>query len=306
MPPLYGEGYGLINNLLHGNAAAALADIPYNIDLENIWIVIVALLLIAVFKAIAMTTTFAAGGIGGIFIPTLFMGSALGNVVAKIINQLGFEVSETNFTLIGMTGLMAGVLHAPLTAIFLIAEITGGYDLFVPLMLVAAISYAFTKYFVSNSIYTVELAKRGELITHNKDKNVLMMLVLENIIETSFIAVSPAMNLETLLKEAVAKSNRNIFPVVDEQQHFLGVVLLDDLRPMMFDQSLYETITVAAVLKSAPAVVSLNDSMEEVMQRFSDSGAWNLPVVDNKQYIGFVSKSKLLTVYRKKLIEVTS
>ena len=168
IPPLYGEGYGLINNLLEGNTVKALKDIPYDIDFENVYLVVIMLIIIAIFKAIAMTTTFAAGGVGGIFIPTLFMGSALGNAVAKVINQLGFSVSESNFTLIGMTGLMAGVLHAPLTAIFLIAEITGGYELFVPLMLVATISYAFTKYFISNSIYTVELAKRGELITHNK------------------------------------------------------------------------------------------------------------------------------------------
>ena len=180
IPPLYGEGYGLINNLLNGNTADALATLPYKVDLTNIWIVIAFLILIALFKAIAMTTTFAAGGVGGIFIPTLFMGASLGNVFAKIINALGGNVSESNFTLIGMTGLMAGVLHAPLTAIFLIAEITGGYDLFVPLMLVAAISFAFTKYFIANSIYTTELAKRGELITHNKDKNVMMMMKIDH------------------------------------------------------------------------------------------------------------------------------
>jgi CIC family chloride channel protein len=306
IPPLYGEGYGLINNLLHGDAKAALDDIPYNIDLNNVWMVIGMLLLITIFKAIAMTATFAAGGVGGIFIPTLVMGSALGNVLAKAINQFGFHVSETNFTLIGMTGLMAGVLHAPLTAIFLIAEITGGYDLFVPLMLVAAISYAFTKYFISNSIYTVELAKRGELITHNKDKNVLMMLQIDKIIETNFVAICPEMNLEHLLKEAVAKSNRNIFPVVDEETQFLGIVLLDDIRPIMFDQNLYETVSVSAIMKSAPAIIFYEDSIEKVMQKFKESGAWNLPVVKNGKYVGFISKSKLLTAYRNKLIEVTS
>ncbi len=306
IPPLYGEGYGLINSLLEGDAKKALVDIPYNIDLNNVWMVIVMLLLIIIFKAIAMTTTFAAGGVGGIFIPTLVMGSALGNVLAKIINQLGFQVSETNFTLIGMTGLMAGVLHAPLTAIFLIAEITGGYDLFVPLMLVAAISYAFTKYFISNSIYTVELAKRGELITHDKDKNVLMMLKLDKIIETNFVAVCPEMSLGSLLKDAVAKSNRNIFPVLDEEQQFLGIVLLDDIRSIMFDQNLYDTIAVSSVMKSAPGIIFYDDSIEKVMQKFKESGAWNLPVVKEGVYVGFISKSKLLTAYRNKLIEVTS
>ncbi|CAM1350644.1 chloride channel protein [Tenacibaculum insulae] len=306
IPPLYGEGYGLINNLLEGNATAALKDIPYNVDFKNVWIVIGFLLLITLFKAIAMTTTFAAGGIGGIFIPTLVMGSALGNVFAKIINQLSGNVSESNFTLIGMTGLMAGVLHAPLTAIFLIAEITGGYDLFVPLMLVAAISYAVTKYFISNSIYTVELAKRGELITHNKDKNVLMMMNINTLIETNFKPIYPEMLLGSMLKKAVSNSNRNIFPVIEKDSQFLGIVLLDDIRPIMFDNEMYDKVTVETFMRSAPSIILHNDSVEKVMQKFKESGAWNLPVVKNGKYLGFISKSKLLSAYRAKLIEVTS
>lgn len=306
IPPLYGEGYGLINNLLNGDTSAALKDIPYNINFDNVWMVISMLLIIVVFKAIAMTTTFAAGGVGGIFIPTLFMGSALGNVFAKIINQFGFDVSESNFTLIGMTGLMAGVLHAPLTAIFLIAEITGGYDLFVPLMLVATISYGLTKYFVSNSIYTAELAKRGELITKDKDKNALMMMRIDKIIETNFVSLQPDMSLREMLREGVSKSNRNLFPVLDEKEQFLGIVLLDDVRPIMFDQKLYDTTKVSEFMKSAPDIIFYKDTMETIMEKFKGSGAWNLPVIKDKKYIGFISKSKLLTAYRNKLIEVTA
>ncbi len=306
IPPLYGEGYGFINNLLNGNTKAALSDIPYNINLENVWIVIGFLFLITLFKGIAMTTTFAAGGVGGIFIPTLFMGSALGNLFAKIINALGGNVSESNFTLIGMTGLMAGVLHAPLTAIFLIAEITGGYDLFVPLMLVAAISFAFTKYFISNSIYTVELAKRGELITHNKDKNVMMMMSIKSLIETNFKSIYPDMLLGEMLKKAVAQSKRNIFPVINKEKQFLGIVLLDDIRSIMFDVEMYNSVTVETVMKSAPEIIFHTDSVEVVMQKFKTSNAWNLPVVKDEKYVGFISKSKLLTAYRNKLIEVTS
>jgi CIC family chloride channel protein len=306
IPPLYGEGYGLINKLLNGNAIAALEDIPYDIDFTNVWMVILFLLLITFFKAIAMTITFSAGGVGGIFIPTLVMGSALGNVFSKIINQFGFHVSETNFTLIGMTGLMAGVLHAPLTAIFLIAEITGGYDLFVPLMLVSAISFAFTKYFISNSIYTLELAKRGELITHNKDKNVLMMMRIDTLIETNFITIQPQMSLGAMLKNAVSKSNRNIFPVIDSNKHFIGTVLLDDIRSIMFDEEMYEKVTVETLMKRAPELIFYNDSVEAIMQKFKESGAWNLPVVRKGTYVGFISKSKLLNTYRNKLIEVTS
>jgi len=306
IPPLYGEGYHLINSLLEGNAIAALEDIPYDFDFTNVWTVIIFLLLITLFKAVAMTTTFAAGGVGGIFIPTLVMGSALGNVFAKIINQIGFNVSETNFTLIGMTGLMAGVLHAPLTAIFLIAEITGGYDLFVPLMLVSAISYALTKYFISNSIYTVELAKRGELITHNKDKNVLMMMKIDKLIETNFKTIYPEMTLGDMLKNAVANSTRNIFPVVSNDKDFLGIVLMDDIRPVMFEQEMYDKLTVETLMKSAPEIIFYKESIEVIMQKFKESNAWNLPVLKDDNYIGFISKSKLLTAYRNKLIEVTS
>ena len=306
IPPLYGEGYDIINNLLEGNAEKALEAIHYSVDFNNVWMVVVFLLLITILKAIAMTTTFAAGGVGGIFIPTLVMGSALGNVFAKIINQIGGVVSESNFTLIGMSGLMAGVLHAPLTAIFLIAEITGGYDLFVPLMLVVAISYAFTKYFVSNSIYTVELARKGELITHNKDKNVMMMMRINSLIETNFKTVYPEMNLGEMLREVVAKSSRNIFPVVDNENRFLGIVLLDDIRSLMFDQDLYDKVGVHTLMKSAPNIIFYDDSIEIVMKKFKESGAWNLPVIKHKRYIGFISKSKLLSAYRTKLIELTS
>ncbi len=305
IPPLYGEGYGLINNLLNGNAIASLQELPYNIDYEKTYLVIIMLLIIAIFKAIAMTTTFVAGGVGGVFIPTLFMGSALGNAIAKTINQFGFSVSESNFTLIGMTGLMAGVLHAPLTAIFLIAEITGGYELFVPLMLVAAISFAITKYFISNSIYTVELAKKGELITHNKDKNVLMLMKIDKLIEKNFVPIYPEMSFGEMLKKSVSRSKRNIFPVIDNSNEFLGVVLLDDIRPMMFDQEQYETTFVTDFMKSAPEIIFYDDTTAVVMQKFKESGAWNLPVVKDEKYLGFISKSKLLSAYRNKLIEVT-
>lgn len=306
IPPLYGEGYGLINNLLNGNTAEALKGISFAIDMDNMWVVIAMLMVIVVFKAIAMTTTFAAGGVGGVFIPTLFMGSALGNAFAKIVNQFGFEVSESNFTLIGMTGLMAGVLHAPLTAIFLIAEITGGYDLLVPLMLVAAISYGFTKYFVPNSIYTAELAKRGELITNDKDKNALMMMRISRIIETNFVKLKSEMTLGEMLKKGVSQSSRNLFPVVDEKDQFLGIVLLDDVRSVMFDQSMYNNTTVALFMKSAPDIIFYEDSMEKIMKKFKQTGAWNLPVIKDGKYAGFISKSKLLTAYRNKLIEVTT
>ncbi len=308
IPALYGEGYGIMNNLLKGDHLSAIGKTPFNIDLSNIWIVIALLLGIAIFKAIAMTTTFGAGGVGGVFIPTLVMGSALGNAFAKVINNLGldFSVSESNFTLIGMTGLMAGVLHAPLTAIFLIAEITGGYELFVPLMLVSAISFSITKYYISHSIYTLKLAQRGELMTHDKDKNVLMVMNIDKIIETNFIILKPEMKLRDILKNAVAKSSRNHFPVVDNEHRFLGVIRLDDIRHMMFDSDLYDKVDASSLMHGNTDVITYEkDSMNVIMEKFKKSGVWNLPVIKNGKYHGYISKSKLLTAYRQQLINFT-
>jgi len=306
IPPLYGEGLGFISNLLEGNHIAALGKTPFDAHLSNIWIVIVLLIGITIFKAIAMTTTFAAGGSGGVFIPTLVMGSALGNVVAKVINAFGFSVSESNFTLVGMAGLIAGVLHAPLTAIFLIAEITGGYDLFVPLMLTCAISYLITKNILDYTIYTRELSERGELITHNKDQTVLTLMNLEDVIEQNFMIIHPEMTLGTMLHKAVAKSSRNLFPVVDDDKTLVGIVLLDDIREFMFDTSLYTTTTVYDFMHNAPEyIIYEEDNIKSVMKKFQDSSAWNLPVLKDGKYYGFISKSKLLTAYRRKLITFT-
>lgn len=308
IPPLYGEGYGIMNNLLKGDHLTAIGNTPFDLDLSNIWIVIGLLLGIGIFKAIAMTTTFGAGGVGGVFIPTLVMGNVLGNAFAKIINNIGldFQVSESNFTLIGMTGLMAGVLHAPLTAIFLIAEITGGYELFVPLMIVSTISFAITKYYVSHSIYTLKLAERGELMTHDKDKNVLMVLDIDKVIETNFIILKPEMKLGDILKNAVAKSSRNHFPVVNDKHEFLGVIRLDDIRHMMFDTDLYEKVDADSLMHADAGIINYDeDNMNIIMDKFKSSGAWNLPVIKGGKYYGYISKSKLLTAYRQQLINFT-
>jgi len=308
IPALYGEGFGFINSLLEGDHIKALGETPFKDYTDNMWVVILLLFSITVFKAIATTTTFAAGGAGGIFIPTMVMGSALGNMVAKIINNigLGFNVSESNFTLIGMAGLIAGVIHAPLTAIFLIAEITGGYELFVPLMITASISYLITKNVIDHTIYTRELAQRGALLTHDKDQTVLTLMQLDDVIEKNFKWVHPETTLGEMLHKSVAKSTRNIFPVVDDNKALLGIVLLDDIREFMFDTSLYESTTVETFMHAAPEHIFYDkDTMQEVMRKFQDSGAWNLPVIKEGKYFGFVSKSKLLTAYRRKLINFT-
>lgn len=309
IPALYGEGFSFINDILSGNHIAAIGKTPFDSYIDNIWVVIGLLFGITVFKAIAMTTTLAAGGTGGIIIPTLVMGSAFGNMLAKIINNLGFnfQVSEANFTLLGMAGLIAGVLHAPLTAIFLIAEITGSYELFVPLMITVSMSFILTKNSLEHTIYTKELAEKGALLTHDKDKSVLTLMKMDSVIERNFIKLNPEMTLREMLHTGVAKSNRNLFPVIDEENNLVGVVLLDSIRDVMFDQSLYETTSVETFMRNPPEIIHYEtDSMQMVMQKFQDSGAWNLPVLKDEMYYGFVSKSKLLTAYRRELINFTS
>ena len=308
IPPLYGEGFGFINSLLEGNHLSALGTTPFDSLIDNIWVVIALLVGITVFKAVAMTATFAAGGSGGIFIPTMVMGSALGNVVAKIINNtgIGLNVSEANFTLIGMAGLIAGVLHAPLTAIFLIAEITGGYELFIPLMLTCTISFLIAKNAIDYNIYTRKLAESGDLITHDKDETVLTLMKIDSVIEDDFVTVNPEMTLGEMLHQAVAKCSRNLFPVVNENGELSGVILLDDIRGMMFNKSLYDTTFVKDLMHAAPEyIIFEEDNMKKVMKKFQDSGAWNLPVIKKGKYAGFISKSKLLTAYRRKLINFT-
>jgi len=308
IPPLYGEGLSFTKNLFEGRHIEALGANPFDNFMDNIWVVIALLIGFTVLKVFAMTITFAAGGVGGVIIPTMVMGSALGNVVAKIINNLGLglQVSEANFTLVGMAGLITGVIHAPLTAIFLIAEITGGYELFIPLMITVAISFLITKNSMEHTIYTRELAERGDLLTHDRDQNVLTLMKLEDVIETDFIPVHPDMGLGRMLHECVSVSTRNIFPVIDENNALIGIVLLDDIRKFMFDTSLYDTIIVENFMHNPPEYIFFEtDNMKTVMQKFQDSGAWNLPVIKNGKYLGFVSKSKLLTAYRRKLINFT-
>lgn len=311
IPPLYGEGFDVINNLVQGNPQAALENNFFNLDLSSIWVVILLLAGLVIFKIIASALTFGAGGVGGIFAPTLFMGSIMGNCFAKILNNIGIlnnPVSESNFTLVGMTGLMAGVLHAPLTAIFLIAELTGGYELFIPLMLTAAISFSITKYFIPHSVYTMELGRKGDLITHDKDHAVLTLMDIETVIERDFIAIYPEMTLGEMVHQAIVKSKRNLFPVLNKELNTLeGIILLDDLRPVMFEQNLYDEVLAKELMHNPPELIDLKkDKMTEVMKKFQDSGAWNLPVICEGKYYGFVSKSKLLTAYRRKLIDFSS
>jgi CIC family chloride channel protein len=304
-PPLYGEGYEVLQALLDGHSSYIFNSSLFYDFQNNVWLLLVALLILILAKGVATAVTTGAGGVGGTFAPTLFIGGVAGFFVAKLVNQLGLtQVSESNFALIGMAGAMAGVMHAPLTAIFLIAEITGGYALFVPLIITSTISFLTILYFEPYSIYTKNLAKRGELITHHKDKAVLTMLNVRKVLETDFTPVEANQTLGDLVK-IVGQSRRNIFPVVQDDGQLLGVVTLDDIRSKMFDTSAYAVVHVRDVMTLAPAVIDVDEPMERVMQKFEDTGAWNLPVTDGGRYIGFVSKSKIFSIYRKMLVKVS-
>jgi CIC family chloride channel protein len=300
-PPLYGEGFDAIKKLLSGDEYSLLEG-SFFYDFKNhIWVVMLFLLAVVFFKAIATTVTLGSGGIGGVFAPSLFIGSVFGFTFAKLLNITGlFKLSEKNFTLVGMGGVIAGILHAPLTALFLIAEITGGYDLVIPLMLTAAISFLTSKYFNPHSLYTMQLAKRGELITHDKDKAVLTLMNLETEVEKDFSPIKPEDTLRTLVK-IVSRSKRNIFPVINEEKGLEGVVLLDDIRQIMFEPQQYDVILVKEIMRDFPASITSSENMDRVMEKFNSTGAWNLPVIDHGEYVGFVSKSKLFNAYRKVL-----
>jgi CIC family chloride channel protein len=310
VPPLFGEGYSTINNILKDNVTEVVSNNFFHISVDNVLVIIAFLLGLILFKVIATALTFGAGGVGGVFAPTLFTGSITGYVFALIMNYsnlFNHQLSSTNFAMVGMAGLMAGILQAPLTAIFLIAEITGGYELFVPLMIVASISYIITKYYIPHNIYASELAKKGQLLTHDKDKNVLMLMDIDKVIETNFIILHPNMNLGDIIKNAVIKSSRNHFPVVNDSNEFLGVLMLDDIRGIMFEKHLYKKIKARSIMQSAPAIIDYDkDTMEVIMTKFKDTVAWNLPVIKDGKYYGFISKSRLLTSYRRKLINVTT
>jgi CIC family chloride channel protein len=302
-PPLYGEGYNSLSALLNEDVGKAFGGNIYGSYENETWFVLLFFGGVLLLKIFSMSFTNSGGGVGGTFGPTLFMGGIAGFLVARLINLSGVaEVPEANFTLVGMAGMMAGVMQAPLTAIFLIAEITKGYDLLMPLMLASAVSFVTIRGFEKHSIYTKRLALRGDLITHDKDKAVLTRLSIQPLIETNFNAVLPEHPLGTLVK-VISRSHRNLFPVIDVHNNLLGVVLLDDVRPIMFDAERYATIFVRDLMQPVPATVEEYESMESVLNKFEQTGAWNLPVVCGNKYIGFVSKSKIFNAYRQQLQE---
>lgn len=308
-PPLYGEGYDALSILLNGKEITFENETILGFLMNTPWTIPVFFLLTMLLKVFSMSLTNAGGGVGGTFGPTLFVGAVAGFVLARSLNLVfegtGISVPEQNSVLVGMAGLMAGVMQAPMTAIFLIAEISGGYELLIPLILTSTISFGATRIVEQYSIYTKRIAKRGELLTHDSDQAVLTLLKTSDLIESDFTPVKIDAGLGELV-EAVAGSSRNIFPVVDARRHFQGYVSLEDIRKDMFKKDLYDKMHVYNYMKSSPAYVYVDEKMDSVMKKFEKTDAWNLPVVDhNRTYIGFVSKSKIFSAYRNQLREVS-
>ncbi len=301
-PPLYGEGYGAIVGLLAGDTSSIVNGSIFYGEGNQVWFLALFIGLVIATKAFATSTTNGAGGVGGTFAPSLYVGCLTGFLFAYMLNNSWIDpgISNKNFALIGMAGVMSAVMHAPLMAIFLTVELTGSYELFLPLLIVSTIAYGTIKVFEPYSIYTMRLAKRGELLTHHKDKAVLTLLKVNSVIETDFLPVYPEMTLKEMV-DVISISKRNLFPVINEKKELVGVVLLDDIRNIMFRPELYRRMRVSTFMAMPPAQIEIGDSMDSVMKLFDTTGAWNLPVVEKGIYVGFVSKSKIFNSYRRVL-----
>jgi CIC family chloride channel protein len=303
-PSLYGEGYEFLRQLINGETHMVINENLFG-EPKSVSLILLLLTVIVFVKVIAMALTSGSGGVGGIFAPSLFVGGIFGGVFGELINLLPFVDIPVNATaLVGMSGVMAGVMHAPLTGIFLIAEFTGGYSLFTPLIITATVSYLTIMYFEPHSIYTKRLAERGELLTHHKDKAVLMMMNVNKLIETNFKTIHKDASLGDLIK-VISQSERNIIPVVDDENTFYGLVFVNDIRNIIFKPELYDKVFVSELMFMPDVLVSPDENMESVAQKFQKSGNYNLPVVKNGKYIGFVSRARVFSTYRKLLEEIS-
>jgi CIC family chloride channel protein len=305
-PPLFGEGYTTVSSLLNGSFQDILNNSIFISFRDNPWVLLVIVMLIILIKPVATALTLGSGGNGGIFAPSLFTGAMAGFGLAFLVNMTGISTLHiNNFVAVGMAGIMAGVIHAPLTAIFLIAEITGGYVLFVPLMIVSAISYFISRYFEPYSIYTKKLAQKGHLLTGDKDSNVLRQILLDDLIETEFIPLLVTDKFEKLIG-AFTKSNRNVFPVVDEENNLTGIIQLDNVKELLFRPELHEGLTIGDIATRDVLSIEADESMDVVMTKLESSNLWNIPVTRKGKYIGFVSRSNVLSFYRRILKKTSS
>lgn len=304
-PPLYGEGYEALTALMHGNVPDLFDNSLFFRFRHEEWVALIYVTAVMFFKVIAMATTNAAGGVGGTFAPSLFVGAFMGAIVALACNTLlDWNISVVSFTLVGMAGVMAGVMKAPLTSIFLIAELSNGYGLFIPLMIVASISFAVDYTLDRDSIYTKQLRQRGELLSHDKDSSVFVFLRLEDLMETDFVRIKENFTLGDLVG-IISSAHRNIFPVIDNFGHLLGVVQLDDLREDMFKREMWGR-PVIDYMRQPPYKILEHEQVQSILPRFEENHTWMLPVVDrDNRYLGFISKSRILNAYREALVRIS-
>ena len=302
-PPIYGEGYDFIKMMLAGNEETLFQSSLFFERIGNIPFLLLFLLGLMIIKPFASALTISSGGNGGIFAPSLFIGAVTGFFFAKTVNTLAIfgEISLSNFTLVGMCGMMSGVLHAPLTAIFLIAELTSGYTLFVPLMLVSALSYTTILYFEKYSLYTKSLVKKGYFIPDDRDLQVLSQIEIRKLLETDLLTIRPDASLGDLVN-LVRVSHRNIFPVVNQKEELVGIITLDDIRKIMFDPESQEQTLISSLMHAPPDKIATGETMQEVMDKFERTGAWNLPFLEEGKYLGLISKSRIFNAYRNRLM----
>ncbi|RPI67020.1 MAG: chloride channel protein, partial [Ignavibacteriales bacterium] len=304
-PSLFGEGYNIVEALLDGQYLILFDRSIFWEYKDNIYFLLIYGFIIMMLKVVATSITVNSGGNGGMFGSSLFIGALLGFVYSRVINVSGFHsLTEVNFIVVAMAGILAGVIHSPLTAIFLIAEITGGYALFIPLMVVVALSYFITIYFEPFSIYTKDIAEKGEFILYNRDRLILENISLQKLIEKDFIPINAKDTLGKFI-EVIEQSKRNSFPVLDDKGTLVGIVLLDDVREIIFDRHMYSLVLIKDVMVKPPAVIDLKESMYDIVKKIDDLNVWNLPVVKDGKYIGFISKSNILSHYRELLISQT-
>lgn len=300
MPSLFGEGYSTVNSCLHSDYSFLFINSPFYAYKDSIYAVLIMFFGLIVLKSFATFFTFETGGIGGIFAPILFLGSSIGFFIAIILNLLGFYVVPSNFAMVAMAGMLSGVMFAPLTGIFLIAEITNGYDLIIPLMIVSSVSYAIVRIVFRYSIYTQSLASKGILFGHNKNKNILASMKVSDFLEKKFVTVSPEMTLRELT-QVISKSSRNIYPVVDDEDNFLGMVFLDHIKHLIFNEKYYDSMQVKDLSYMPNGIINLTDSMNEVIKIFHNTGNYNLPVLNNGKYVGFVSRANIFSAFQQEL-----
>ncbi|MCM1532621.1 MAG: chloride channel protein [Bacteroides sp.] len=305
-PPFYGEGFNFLSDIFNGDTTRIFNNTVFYSWQHNPFVFFGFLLLLILLKVVATCLTNGAGGVGGVFAPSMFVGAFLGLFVAEVFNAVfGLHLPIANFALAGMAALMAGVMHAPLTAIFLVTEVTGGYNFFIPLMLVSAAAYLVSRHFNPHSIYTKSLALKGELLTHNKDAIVLSLMSVERLIERNFVTISPDDTLGQLV-ESISRSSRNIFPVTASDGEFLGIVFLDDIKTLIFKPELYGQITVKELMYKPQTIIYRQENMEQVARKFHNSPDYNIPVLDGKTYVGFVSRANVFSNYRNKVKEFSN